>query len=112
MATLLPRDSNDIPIPALRFRAGGAHKITAGAVSARNSVAFASSTRVVGVYASVPVFINFGGSDVTATSAHHYLPEGLYYDLSIGGGNGHAHFTHIAVLAAAGDGDVYISEKE
>jgi len=59
----------------------------------------------------VPVYLNFGDSIVTATSSHHYFPEGVYYDFSIGGG-ATSHFTNVAVLQVSSGGTVYISEKE
>ncbi len=108
--TMLPVDSNNNPIPALRLRSGGAHSIAAGASSARNSTAFDSATKVVSVYATVPIYIKMGGSGVTAASTDHYFPAETYYDFAIEGASG-AHMTHIAVLRASGDGMVYISEK-
>ncbi len=111
MSTLLPQDSDNNPIPALGLKAGGAHNISATAVAARNSTAFDHDTRVVGVYADVPLYITFGDNSVNATTADHYFPAGLYYDFSIGGGRS-AHHTHISVLIADTDGIAYISEKE
>ena len=111
MPTFLPHDANDNPIPAMRFKDGGAHAITASGASARNSTAFNADTRVIGLYAAVPVYVKFGGSGVTATSADHYFPSGTYYDVAIGGGNA-AHTTHMAVLAVSSGGAVYVSEKE
>lgn len=110
MTTFLPYDSNFNPIPALRLKQGGAHKITAGAVSARNTTAFAATTRIISLYADVPVYIKFGDSSVTATTSEHFFPAGLYYDIAIGGENA-AHYTHVAVLQADTGGNVYISEK-
>ncbi len=110
--TAQPLDNNNNPIPALRLKSAGAHSIAATATSARNSAAFASSTKIVSVYASVPVYIKMGDASVIATSADHYFPEGVYYDFAI---DGHAsvHYSHIAVLRAdATSGTVYISEKE
>jgi hypothetical protein len=112
MPTLLPEDAASNPIPALRLRSGaGAHSIAASGSSARNSTAFNADTRVVSVYATVPVYLNFGDSSVTATSSHHYFPEGIYYDFSIGGGAA-SQFTHVAVLEVTSGGTVYVSEKE
>ncbi len=111
MPTILPQDSNDNPIPALRLKDGGAHMISASATSARNSTAFNAETRVISIYASVPVYIAFGDATVTATSSDHYFPEGMYYDFAIGGEQA-AHNTHVAVLRASVDGPVYVSEKE
>ncbi len=111
MTTLLPQDQNDNPIPALRMKSGSAHKITAGAISTTNGTAFDTDTKIIGLYADVPVYIAFGNSSVTATTDDHFFPAGIYYDVSIGGDHS-AHYTHIAVLQAAGAGTLFISEKE
>lgn len=111
MPTLIPLDANDTPIPALRLKDGGAHHISASATAARNSTAFDAGTRIVSLFSTVPVYVKFGDSSVTATASDHYFPEGLYYDLAIGGERA-AHYTHVSVLRAETDGDVYISEKE
>ncbi len=95
----------------MRLRVGRAHSISAGATSARNTTAFQDDTQVVSVYADVPVYINFGGSTVTATTSDHYFPAGVYYDIAIGGGRT-GHYTHMAVLRVSADGTVRISEKE
>lgn len=110
MSTKLPLDVNDNPIPALRLKSGGAHVISSGASSARNSAAFDDATRVVSVYASEPVYVNFGDSSVTATASDHYFPGGFYYDIALGG-DGAPHYTHIAVLQVSSAGSVYVSEK-
>ncbi len=111
MTTLLPQDQNDNPIPALRMKSGGAHKISIGATSALNATAFDTETRIIGLYADVPVYIAFGDGATTATVNDHFLPAGIYYDISIGGDHS-AHYTHIAALQAAGAGTLFISEKE
>ncbi|MBI1301652.1 MAG: hypothetical protein GC137_08350 [Alphaproteobacteria bacterium] len=111
MTTLLPQDMNDNPIPAVRFKSGGAHTISAGASSARNSTAFDVNTRVISLYADVPVYLAFGDSSVTASATDHFFPAGIYYDVAIGGDET-AHYTHVAVLQADTGGTVYISEKE
>jgi len=110
MSTKLPLDVNDNPIPALRLKNGGAHVIASGASSARNSVAFDDETRVVSLYASEPVYVNFGDSSVTASTNDHYFPAGLYYDVSLGG-DGAPHATHMSVLQVSASGSVYVSEK-
>ena len=110
MSTKLPLDVNDNPIPALRMKNGGAHVITSGASSVRNSNAFDAETRVVSLYASEPVYVNFGDSSVTASASDHYFPAGLYYDVSLGG-DGAPHATHVAVLQVLSAGNVYVSEK-
>lgn len=110
MSTFLPQDSNDNVIPVMRFKSGGAHSISATVSSARNTSAFDTITRVVSLYATVPVYVNFGDNTVTATASDHYFPAGIYYDVAIGGEQT-AQAGHVAVLAAEGDGTVYISEK-
>lgn len=111
MSTLLPQDSNDNPIPALRLKLGGAHSIAATASATRNSTAFNENVQIVSVYSDVPVYLAFGDASVSATTSDHFFPAGIYYDFCIGG-NDTAHRTHLSVLSASGDGTVYISEKE
>lgn len=112
MPTLLPRDSDNTPIPAVRLRAdGGAHAIDATDTSDRNETAFATTTRIVSVFATVPVYLRFGDEDVEADEGDHYFPTGIYYDFSVGGDKV-PHHTHLAVLAVEDEGMVYISEKE
>jgi hypothetical protein len=112
MPTVLPIDSDNNPIPAVRLKSGaGAHAIAATATSARNSTAFVADTRIVSLYATEPVYVKFGGADVAATATDHYFPSGVYYDFSIGGDKV-PHYTHLAVLRVSADGVLYISEKE
>ena len=111
MTTKLPLDTNDNPIPALRLKDSGAHVIASAAVSARNTTAFDGETRVVSLYATQDVYLNFGDSSVTASASDHFFPAGVYYDVALGG-DGTGHNSHVAVLRVASDGQVYISEKE
>ena len=113
MTTLLPKDADNNIIPALRLRDSGAHAIAVSASSARNSVAFNAETKVISLFATVPVHINFGGNTVTANTTHHYFPAGVYYDVAISGGSGKAsQDLYIAAIRAETDGTLYISEKE
>lgn len=109
--TMMPTDNDYYPIPALRLKDAGAHDIAATTTSARNATAFNENTRVVSVYATVPVRLKMGNGTVTAIATDHYFPAGVYYDFSISGGKDNQN-THIAVLADDADGSVYISEKE
>ncbi|MGH1374789.1 MAG: hypothetical protein ACRBCK_00455 [Alphaproteobacteria bacterium] len=111
MTTLMPKDVNDNPIPALRLKDGGAHTITIGASSARNASAFNAGTRIISLYSDVPVYLTFGDSSVSADTNDHYFPAGTYYDISIGGDHS-AHYTHVAALQTTTSGTLYISEKE
>lgn len=112
MSTILPTDAYNYPIPAMRFREGGGHIISASTTSSRNAVAFSNETLIISIYSTVPVYVAFGDDSVLSSSAEHYFPAGVYYDLSIGDNGESAHYTHMAVMAAGSDGDVYISEKQ
>lgn len=112
MPTILPTDINNLPIPALRLADGGAHAISTSATAARNSTAIGDDTRVISIYATEDVFLKFGGDDsVTADSADHFFPKGIYYDFGIGGRK-RGKITHVSAIRASEDGTVYISEKE
>ncbi len=111
MPTLLPKDSDSNVIPAMRLLPAGAHYISSSASSACNSTAFDAGTRIISLFATEAVYVKFGDENVTATSSDHYFPANTYYDFAIGGDRT-GHYTHVAVLRVAADGDVYISEKE
>ncbi len=112
MTTLLPKDADDNAIPALRLKENKAHSISVTSSSARNSTAFDAGTRVVSLYATGAVYLRFGAGTVTATSADHYFPAGVYYDVAIAGGAKGPQLTHVAALRAEQDCTLYISEKE
>ena len=113
MTTLLPKDADNNTIPALRLRDNAAHTLSIGAVSTRNSVPFHTDTKVVSVYATVPVFIEFGDNDILADTNSHYFPAGIYYDIAISGGSGKGvHNPYMAAIRSEEDGILYISEKE
>lgn len=108
----MPTDANDNPIPALGLKDNGSHSIAVTALSNRNSQAFAPTTKVISIYATVDVYIRFGGSTVTATNANHFYPSGVYYDMAINQ-DAESIITNIAVIrAGTTDGYVYLSEKE
>lgn len=110
MTTILPTDENNNPIPALRLRDGGAHRLTVTATSSRNTVAFNTGTHVISLYATGPVYLRCGGASVTAANTDHYFPAGTYYDIAIGGEEA-AQTLYIAALRAETDCTLYISEK-
>ena len=109
--TSLPLDSHDNPIPALRLKSGGAHAISVGSSSARNAAAFDAGTKVISLYATVPVYLRMGDASVSASASDHYFPAGVYYDVALGSDLSGV-MTHIAVLRESTDGTLYISEKE
>lgn len=112
MTTLLPKDADNNVIPALRLRDGGAHTLNVTGAASRNTAAFDDDTKVISVYATVPVYMKFGDASVAATTADHYFPAGVYYDIAITGGSSKgAHDAYVSVLRFDEDGTVYISEK-
>lgn len=111
MTTLLPRDADNIPIQALRLKAGNAHSINVTATSARNTTAFDEATCTIAVYATGPCFIRSGNSTVTAATTDHYLPGGAYIYLSTGQGKA-GRDTHVAAIRTSADVTLYISEME
>lgn len=112
MPTVLSKDVNNVPLPALRLKNNCAHTIDVSSTSATNSTAFNDETRVVSLYATGPVHICFGASSsVNATSSDHYFPEGVYYDIAIGG-DGTVQYSYIAAIAADYDCKLHISEKQ
>lgn len=112
MTTLLPTDADNNPIPALRLKSGGAHIISVTGSSARNSTPFNAETKVISLYADGPVYIALGDSTIEAAASDHYLPEGLYYDVAVAGGQKGPQATHIAAIAADDNCTLYISERE
>ena len=111
MPTKLPLDTNDNPIPALRLKDSGAHTISTSITSARNTLAFSNDTKIISLYATQDVYINFGDSTVVATNSDHFFPANTYYDIAIGD-ESTGHNAYIATLRDSADGTLYISEKE
>lgn len=113
MPTLLPRDEDFHPIPALRLKPGGAHAVPVGDLGARNAVAFSPDTRVIAVHSDVPAYLRTGDSAVEATAADHVLPAGIYLYLSVGDSRRGIAHSHIAALAADHTpGTLHVSEME
>lgn len=112
MPTLLPRDDDYQPIPALRLKAGGAQTLSlTTSASTRTAAAFDDATCIIGLYASTPIYVRTGDSSVSAGSSDHYYPAGLYSCFSLGDARQGRH-THLAARAVEGDGTLYISEME
>ena len=109
--TAMPRDASGAYVQVMRPLAGGAHTITIGAASARNSSAFDTNTRVLEIYSDTACYFQTGNSGITASSADHYLPaqRGRVYSI---GGDQQAQHTHIAVIQASAGGTLWVSELE
>ncbi len=110
MPTLLPVDSDNHAIPVLSLRPGASQSVSVTATSARTATAFNSDTRVIGIYATVPMFVRLGDNTVTATTSDHYLPADTYMDISISN-NANQSYAYIAAIQSSSNGTLYISEK-
>jgi len=110
MSAHMPRDIDNHPIPLLRLRPGGAHRLAVGAVSGRIGP-FGAGVQVISLYADGPVHLATGDGTVMADSDSHFLPAGQMLDLALGGPKVALH-THLAAVRAAGDCTLHISEKE
>jgi hypothetical protein len=110
MATMLPVDGDNNTIPVLSLRPGASQNVAVTASSARSATAFNTDTRVIGLYATVPMFIRLGDNTVTATTSDHYLPADTYMDVSVAA-NEKQKYTAIAAIRNSSDGTLYISEK-
>lgn len=111
--TYLPVDQDGQAIPAMRLRPNKSHSVTVSSISARNLVGFDTETRVISVFATVPVYLAFSEANtITAESGDHFFPANIYYDISIGGGKT-GQFKFLAAIAAdpLDTGTVFISEK-
>lgn len=108
--TRLPIDAGGNPIPAICLPAGrGAHHLTAASSASRNTVAFSPYTSIVSFFvegSGEGVYFDFGDATVTATTASHHFPAGVYYNFALKEG-----MTHVSVLRKGStDQTVHISE--
>lgn len=110
LSTQMPRDDDGAPVPVLGFRPGGAFHLPVTATSTRIGP-FSSGTCIVSLVSDGPLHFAVGGPDVTATIADHYLPAGLYLDLSLGGGKRELR-THLAAVRAVENCTLHLSERE
>lgn len=106
-----PRDDANYPIPVLNYKRNGGQQIVVSVISAISS-AFGSSTRVISAYSTVDCFFEIGDITTTANlTDSHFLPAGVYIDISLGSDNNSIlNYKHIAVISE-GEGTVYISER-
>lgn len=112
MTTIMPKDDDNNPIPALRLKDGGSHKMLASDTSSINTTPFSTETKVVSLYTTEDIFIEFGNSNAEATISSHFFPAGVYYDFAINNAK-QLKDAHISVIkATANNASVYISEKE
>ena len=108
-----PRDDKNAPIPVLSLRPATGQKINFNNSSQR-STEFASSTRVITVFATKNAFIEIGNSSVTANQTNsHFIGANIPYDFSLGDDTISADtFKFLAVIRDSEDGVIHISERE
>jgi hypothetical protein len=105
-----PRDDGNAAIQVLSFKPNSAQHIEIQASSTLSS-AFAPSVRVVSLYSTNDCYFEVGDASIVADSANsHFLPSGIYIDVSLGS----SYVTtdnakRIAVIGTAGT--LHISER-
>jgi hypothetical protein len=111
--TRMPRDDNNHSIPVLRFRTGGAQQASINSSSA-SSITLPGGTRVITLICSVNAYFETGVEGVVATSASHYIPAGLPFDMALGSdlSDTDGYHSNISIIADSTSGVAYISERE
>jgi hypothetical protein len=106
-----PRDEANYPIPLLSYKLNGGQTIPINGAAALSN-AIGNSTRVVSLYSTVDCFFEVGDSTVTANlSNSHFLPTGIYIDVSMGSDNNSAlNYKYISAICTS-SGYLYLSER-
>lgn len=106
-----PRDDSNYPIPVLGYKPNGGQAIALSAIPAR-STAFGTHTRVISIYATGDAYFEIGGPTVVANTANsHFIPSGLYIDISLGAETvPSANAKYLSVISNS-SGTLYISER-
>ena len=106
-----PRDEANYPIPLLSYKLHGGQNISIGA-DATLSAPVGSHTRVVSLYSTVDCFFEIGDASVVAnTSNSHFLPMGVYIDVSMGSDNNPTlNYKYVSVICTT-SGNLYLSER-
>ena len=105
-----PRDDANYPIPVLSYKYNGSQQLALGpsTLSARIS----PSVRVVSLYATADCFFEVcdeAGSSNTISS--HFLPAGIYLDVSLGSDNNASLMHKYIAVTSDNSGVLYISER-
>lgn len=118
MSTLLPKDDNNSPIPALRFRndaegAPLAHERSGDATDVATVIEFDPETEVISIETAGKIKIAFGTDEnVEADADSHGFMGGHYEFIPITNPvEGEQHFTHLSIYFVEDDGLVYVSER-
>lgn len=111
--TRMPRDDNNHSIPVLRFRTGGAQQVSINSSTAA-SLSVPGGTRIITLLCSVNAYFESGLEGVVATTASHFIPAGLPFDMALGSdlSDTDGYHSTISILAVSTSGVAYISERE
>jgi hypothetical protein len=106
-----PRDDANYPIPLLSYKLNGGQIISISGTAAL-STAIGNSTRVISLYSTVDCFFEVGDANVTANlSNSHFLPTGIYIDVSMGSDNNSLiNYKYISAICTS-SGTLYLSER-
>lgn len=105
-----PRDDANYPIPVLSYRFNGGQRLELGVDTI--STRISSSIRVVSLYATADCFFEVCDEDGSAnTTSSHFLPAGIYLDVSLGSDNNAALMHKYIAVASSNSGTLYISER-
>lgn len=106
-----PRDEANYPIPLLSYKLNGGQIIPMDGTAAR-SAAIGNSTRVISLYATADCFFEVGNDAVEANlSNSHFLPLGVYIDVSMGSDNNALlNYKYVSVICPT-NGTLYLSER-
>jgi hypothetical protein len=83
---------------------GVSQEITVAATSGRTPNGVGNATERVMIYSSVDAYYVFGGSTVTATTAHTFIPAGAEHFVTIAPGS------FVAAIRRSDDGFIEVSE--
>jgi hypothetical protein len=106
-----PRDDANYPIPLLSYKLNGGQIIAIGGDATR-STAIGNATRVISLYSTADCFFEVGDATVTANlSNSHFLPLGIYIDVSMGSDNNSlVNYKYISAICPT-SGTLYLSER-
>jgi hypothetical protein len=101
--TELVRDNDGSKMPIMPW--GAMHNLTpTEATAARNATPISTTCGVVSIIAiGGDAHFRQGDSNVVATTADPYLPEGEWYELPVFEGDG---WSYVSILSASGSGDI------
>ena len=106
-----PRDEANYPIPLLSYKLGGGQHIAIGSTATLSSPV-GSHTRVISLYATTDCYFEVGDATVVADlSTSHFLPTGVYLDISMGSENNPILNAKYVSVISSSSGYLHLSER-